>query len=97
MPIYEYKCTKCGHISECICKASTVNEKKCEKCGETAKRLFPTKVGLVFKGDGFYITDYKDKKSSLATDEEKKPKPKDDKPVKADESTPKDSKAGAGE
>ena len=60
MPIFEFKCISCGDVSETIC-SQDVKVRECPKCKGEARKLFPSKVGLVFKGDGFYITDYKNK------------------------------------
>lgn len=58
MPIYEYKCTKCGHVSEVIAGFSANGTRKCEKCGALAKRLISASQ-VVFHGNGFYVTDNK--------------------------------------
>jgi len=62
MPIFEFQCEDddCGHRFERILKASDDNP-KCPKCKRPTKRLLPRNVGLVFKGSGFYATDYKNK------------------------------------
>lgn len=59
MPTYDYQCTKCGHKFELFHSISDDSPKKCEKCGKRAKRLIGAGAGLVFKGSGFYETDYK--------------------------------------
>ncbi len=58
MPIYEYKCTKCGCVFEEISAYSTNGNgtHKCEKCGAPAKRLISAPQ-VVFHGGGFYVTD----------------------------------------
>jgi putative FmdB family regulatory protein len=60
MPTYEYACSKCGHQFE---QFQSMNDKPltvCPKCGKkTVKRLIGSGAGLIFKGSGFYITDYK--------------------------------------
>jgi putative FmdB family regulatory protein len=62
MPTYEYACTKCGHGFEQFQSMRDDPLKKCPKCGKPAlKRLLGTGAGLIFKGSGFYITDYKNK------------------------------------
>ena len=72
MPIYEYKCTKCEHEFELLCKMGETEDKECSQCGGITKRKVASKVGLKFKGDGFYINDYKNKKSSSNKNEEAK-------------------------
>ncbi len=59
MPTYTYRCTKCGHEFELFHSMSDASSKKCEKCGSPAKRMIGAGAGLVFKGSGFYVTDYK--------------------------------------
>jgi putative FmdB family regulatory protein len=59
MPTYEYKCPKCGNHFEKFQKISDNSRPKCPKCGTRAERLISGGAGLVFKGSGFYITDYK--------------------------------------
>ncbi len=57
MPIYEYKCPSCGHRFEVLRKISDDPDGKCPHCEAQAKRLFHP-VGVIFKGSGFYTTDY---------------------------------------
>jgi putative FmdB family regulatory protein len=57
MPIYEYRCTKCGHRFESIQKVSDPPLSKCEKCKGKAERLISSPA-IQFKGSGWYITDY---------------------------------------
>lgn len=57
MPIYEYRCTKCGHRFEAIQKVSDAHISKCEKCKGKAERLISSPA-IQFKGSGWYITDY---------------------------------------
>ncbi|MCS7050111.1 MAG: zinc ribbon domain-containing protein [Thermomicrobium sp.] len=58
MPIYEYACASCGHRFEVKQRFSDEPVATCPKCGQTVRRLlFP--AGIIFKGSGFYITDYK--------------------------------------
>jgi putative FmdB family regulatory protein len=64
MPTYEYACPKCGHAFELVQSMRDEPLKKCPKCKKTGvKRLIGGGAGLIFKGSGFYITDYKNKKS----------------------------------
>ena len=58
MPTYEYKCPKCGTEFEAFQKMSARPVAKCPKCGARAVRLMSAGAGLVFKGSGFYLTDY---------------------------------------
>jgi putative FmdB family regulatory protein len=61
MPTYEYKCTACNHAFEQFQSMTAPPVKRCPKCGKSkVKRLISTGAGLIFKGSGFYITDYRD-------------------------------------
>ncbi|MCC6422034.1 MAG: zinc ribbon domain-containing protein [Phycisphaerales bacterium] len=60
MPTYEYKCGACGHQFERFQSITAAPIKKCPECGKLrVKRLLGTGAGLIFKGSGFYITDYR--------------------------------------
>jgi putative FmdB family regulatory protein len=65
MPTYEYVCTKCGHALEAFQPMKDAPLKKCPECKKPAlKRQIGSGAGLIFKGSGFYITDYKKKSGS---------------------------------
>ncbi len=64
MPTYEYKCLSCGHRFEAFQKMTDEPIKVCPECGGEVKKLIGTGAGLIFKGSGFYITDYKNNSSS---------------------------------
>jgi putative FmdB family regulatory protein len=57
MPTYEYQCPE-GHSFELFQKMSEKPRAKCPVCGKPAERRISGGAGLVFKGSGFYITDY---------------------------------------
>ena len=59
MPTYEYKCEKCEHLFEKFQNMTDEPVKKCPKCGAKVKRLIGAGAGIIFKGSGFYQTDYK--------------------------------------
>jgi len=64
MPTYDFRCKKCGHIFERFQR--TVDNKEgilCPKCKSECERLVGAGSGLVFKGSGFYLTDYAKKHS----------------------------------
>ena len=85
MPIYEYQCSNCGHNLEELQSISEPPLTKCPKCGkDTLKKLIGSGGGLIFKGSGFYLTDYKKKSSSGSQPAPKKEKPKDSKPSALD-------------
>ena len=67
LPLYEYKCEKCGHRFEKIEKHNASEVKKCPKCGAKAPRQISA-AGIQFKGSGWYVTDYAGKNSSSASD-----------------------------
>jgi putative FmdB family regulatory protein len=58
MPIYSYKCENCGRIFDKFQKAGCDDNIKCIYCDSNTNRLF-SPVGIIFKGSGFYTTDYK--------------------------------------
>lgn len=57
MPLYEYKCKKCGHRFEKIQMFSDKPVKKCPECGGPLEKLISTS-SVQFKGSGWYVTDY---------------------------------------
>lgn len=60
MPTYEYKCEACGHKFERFQSITAEPIKKCPECKKNkVNRLIGTGAGLIFKGSGFYITDYR--------------------------------------
>ena len=61
MPTYDYVCEKCGDHFEHFQKMSSEPLSVCEKCGGHLKRLIGSGVGIIFKGSGFYCTDYRSK------------------------------------
>jgi putative FmdB family regulatory protein len=87
MPLYEYKCKKCGHRFEKIQKFSDKPIKKCPECGGAVEQVVSAPA-VQFKGSGWYVTDYakkshtggssdsgsKDKDSSKESKKDDKPK-----------------------
>ncbi len=61
MPTYDYVCEKCGDRFEHFQKMSSEPLSVCSKCGGHLKRLIGSGVGIIFKGSGFYCTDYRSK------------------------------------
>lgn len=80
MPTYEYKCNGCDHRFEAFQSMSEKAVETCPACGEKkVERLISAGGGLIFKGSGFYITDYRSdsyKKAAKKDNEAAKPKPK---------------------
>lgn len=64
MPTYEYKCLKCKKHFEAFQKMSDKPLSACIYCGEKVQRLIGAGLGIIFKGNGFYETDYKRKKQA---------------------------------
>lgn len=65
MPTYEYECQDCGHRFEMFQSMMEDPYKICPVCKGTVKRLISSGAGLIFKGSGFYITDYKNKETAV--------------------------------
>jgi putative FmdB family regulatory protein len=83
MPTYTYRCTKCGHRFELFHGIKDNARKRCPRCKGLARRVPSGGTGLLFKGTGFHITDYRSKsykekarqeKGTPAAGGEKKPK-----------------------
>jgi len=66
MPLYEYKCKKCGHQFEKIQKYSDRMVKKCPDCGGRVEQTI-TAPAVQFKGTGWYVTDYAKKSTGLSS------------------------------
>ena len=84
MPTYDYKCTQCGHDFEIFQSMSESHIKKCPECGGNVRRLVGGGSGLIFKGSGFYVTDYvkgkEQKKTPVEKNGQEKKTTKTDKP-----------------
>ncbi len=74
MPTYEYECGRCAHAFERFQSMTDEPLKRCPKCKGKVRRIIGTGAGLLFKGSGFYITDYrtegyqKDRKADSSAD-----------------------------
>ena len=81
MPTYDYLCAACGHTFERFESIRDDGLKACEKCKKKkARRRMGTGAGLIFKGSGFYTTDYKNAGAPKAgSSEGNAPQKKDDK------------------
>ncbi|NNC87369.1 MAG: zinc ribbon domain-containing protein [Akkermansiaceae bacterium] len=82
MPTYDYVCEKCGHAFEHFQSMNDPKLTDCplEECDGTVKRLLGTGAGIIFKGGGFYETDYRsDSYKQGAKGESESAKPKKDK------------------
>ncbi len=65
MPTYDYECTKCGHTFEAFQRITDKPLSRCPECKGALRRVIAGGMGVIFKGSGFYTTDYK--KSSTLT------------------------------
>ncbi len=81
MPTYDYECDACGHAFEQFQSMSASPLRKCPNCGKSKlRRLIGTGAGVIFKGSGFYETDYRsDNYKKDAKKAEEAAKPKDEK------------------
>lgn len=76
MPTYEYQCKNCGHQMEEFQSITEAPLVRCPNCQmDTLARIIGGGGGLIFKGSGFYLTDYKNKSNS----------PSESKPIKKEE------------
>lgn len=81
MPTYEYECQKCNHRFEKFQSITEAPVKTCPKCKGRVKRLLGTGSGIIFKGSGFYATDYRSSgytsaaKAESSSSKESKAKP----------------------
>ena len=102
MPTYEYKCGNCDHLMEAFQSITASPKKKCPECGKLKlQRLMGIGAGIIFKGNGFYETDYRsesykkgaegEKKATTdtKTDNKKETKKTDTKPAAKSENKPK--------
>jgi putative FmdB family regulatory protein len=83
MPLYEYRCKKCGHLFEKIQKFSDKPVKKCPECGGAVEKTISAPA-VQFKGSGWYVTDYAKKSSSPGSSGDSGSKDKKDDKSKAD-------------
>ncbi|MBI2618532.1 MAG: zinc ribbon domain-containing protein [Ignavibacteriales bacterium] len=95
MPTYEYKCSECGHTFEEFQSISAQPLTQCPSCGkQTLRRILGGGAGMIFKGQGFYLTDYKNKGGNHERKVAKKDTPEKkegaDAPVKKESTEKKD-------
>ncbi len=73
MPTYEYRCTACEHTFEQFQSITAEPLRTCPQCGKRRlERLLGAGGGIIFKGSGFYITDYRSEAYKKAAEAEKK-------------------------
>jgi len=72
MPTYEYECRACGHRFEKFQPITAAPVRKCPRCARSrARRLISAGAGVIFKGSGFYQTDYRSESYKKAAEKEK--------------------------
>jgi putative FmdB family regulatory protein len=71
MPTYEYKCRDCGEKFDEVQKITEPPLNKCPFCGGGVDRLISGGMGIMFKGSGFYITDYRSEGYKKAAEKDK--------------------------
>lgn len=71
MPTYDYECTDCGHGFEAFHSMSADPVDACPECGGNVRRLIGAGAGILFKGSGFYQTDYRSADYSKAASADK--------------------------
>ena len=74
MPTYDYKCLSCGHHFEVFQSMTAELVSNCPKCNGKVKRLIGTGAGPIFKGSGFYQTDYKNSSTGTPNNNSNKTK-----------------------
>ncbi len=67
MPNYDYKCTSCGNVFEIFHGMTESPQIHCPDCSAPATKKIGAGAGIVFKGSGFYVTDYKNKQNDSGT------------------------------
>ncbi len=73
MPTYDYECDACGHEFELFQSITEANKRKCPECKKLKlRRLFGTGAAVVFKGSGFYETDYRSESYKKGAEQAKK-------------------------
>ena len=93
MPTYEYKCTECEEIFEFFQRITEEPLKTCPVCGGELNRLISGGMGVIFKGSGFYTTDYKNS-SNKSFDTGRK---KEDTEISSSKDTKSDTKSESSE
>ena len=94
MPTYDYECGACGHTFELFQSINDPVKRKCPECKKSKlKRLFGTGAAVMFKGSGFYQTDYRSDSYKKAAEAEKKATTESSKDSKKTESKSSDTSA----
>ncbi len=94
MPTYDYECESCGHQFEQFQSITAKPTRKCPECGKMKlQRLIGAGAGIIFKGSGFYQTDYRSESYKQGEKSETKSSTDKDTTKKKDEAKAKDSKS----
>lgn len=97
MPTYDYKCNACGHVFELFQPMSDRPKRKCPKCAKPAlERLIGTGAAIMFKGSGFYHTDYRSDAYKKSAEADKPAAPAADSGKDKPASTPAEAKPAPG-
>ncbi len=83
MPTYDYECSECKHRFEMFQSMKDEPIKKCIKCGGKVKKVIGAGAGIIFKGSGFYVNDYKKSSSNSASSSGSASSSKSSKPSEA--------------
>lgn len=89
MPTYEYRCKSCKHTFEVFHSMTADPVLICPECGNGVERLIGSGAGPIFKGKGFYQTDYKNNSSASASKSKAKDTPAEKPVIEKKESTKK--------
>lgn len=94
MPTYDYECDACGHEFELFQSINDSVKRKCPDCGKNKlRRLFGTGGAIMFKGSGFYETDYRSESYKQGQKADKKASEKSDSSTKSESKTEKKSES----
>jgi putative FmdB family regulatory protein len=89
MPTYDYECKKCDHRWELFQSITASPVRKCPECGKlSAKRVIGPGAGIIFRGSGFYQTDYRSDSYKKAAEADKKSAESSSKSESKSETTP---------
>ncbi len=96
MPTYDYECDACGHAFEEFQSITAKPIRKCPECGKRkVRRLIGTGAGVIFKGSGFYQTDYRSNSYKKGAENEKSSSKGDDTPKPVESSSTKKTSSDA--
>jgi putative FmdB family regulatory protein len=96
MPTYDYECDACGHKFELFQSITESPKKKCPECKKSKlRRLFGTGAAIVFKGSGFYQTDYRSDSYKKSAEADKPPSDSKSSESKGSESKSSDTKSSS--